>query len=654
MDNITDEEQEAPQSSDIDRELLELNEVIDLIKSNSIEHISELLQPINSNNTNNTGCNMESQREDDEHRFGISKFLSIALTRYSDREKLITCIREVAATLGYAIVIKKSKKDSYVRIGCDRGGEYRSSKIPIKKRDTTSKRTTGTRLIQCPFEIWGRWKPGGIWVIEIKNLTHNHDGSNDMSSHPSHRRFSRDEFIRIREMTMSGIAPRQILTSLRQSNANIQSISRSIYNARAKIRKDSLQGCTVIQALYQELGQGEFIYDVKHDHEGHLTHLLIAHPSSVALRKNYPFVFLMDCTYKINKYRMPLLNIVGVTSFNTTFFSAVIFLQKEEITAYVWALQSFNKILGLEAQPLAIVTDRELALMNAIKEVFPNTSHLLCVWHIEKNLLAKCKKKFKTKEEWDEFITSWTSVIKSSDIASFDSAWGVFVEQYKDQKDQIVGHVSVYALGELLKQYELAKSTILPPCRGNFTTSMGLPCVHNIRERVQPLQLTDVHPQWRLDIRSLTMIDNENEDIEGMLKKVYENYKKLPLSQKKDICEQVAKIAEVSIPSTLEPITRPYKGRPPSSFKRGNESSTTCDPSLFEIVEKAHKMRKRIYDGGGGLVVVVMVAIKMMVTVNIDVVDWWLLNGGGFGEKLTGNYDGDDEWCRGGRRKKGQ
>lgn len=45
------------------------------------------------------------------------------------------------------------KKDRYVRIGCDGGGEYRINKLPVKKRDTTVRRTTRTRLIQCPFEI---------------------------------------------------------------------------------------------------------------------------------------------------------------------------------------------------------------------------------------------------------------------------------------------------------------------------------------------------------------------------------------------------------------------------------------------------------------------------------------------------------------------
>lgn len=508
----------------------------------------------------------------------------------------------------------------------------------------------------------------------------------DMSGHPSYRRFSREEFVRIREMTMAGIAPRQILTSLRQNNTKLQATSRSIYNVRAKIRKDSLQGCSMIQALFEELGQGEFLYDVKHDQQGHLTHLFIAHPSSITLTKNYSSVFQMDCTYKTNKYKMPLLNIVGVTSFNTTFFSAVVFLQKEELADYVWALECFVKILGLEHQPLAIVTDRELALMNAIKLIFPDCSHLLCAWHIEKNIMAKCKKKFKTKEEWGEFIIEWTSVMKSPDEASFFSSWGLFVEKYRDQThvityientwlpfkekfvyawtnkvvnfgnhvtsrvegahsklkrylqvstgdlrgvkdkiclvidnefqeikaqlasekirvphkfqislfEQIVSHVSVYALGELLKQYELARSDALPACKGNFTSSMGLPCAHNIRQRMQPIQLAEIHPQWRLDIRSFLSNSDEKDHIENLLKKVYDKYQKLPLTQKNVIHDQISRIVNLSVPLTHETQTYPHKGRPLGSLKRRNESSTTRNPSLFEIIDKNQNTRRKL------------------------------------------------------------
>lgn len=46
-------------------------------------------------------------------------------------------------------------------------------------------------------------------------------------------------------------------------------------------------------------------------------------------------VLIMDCTYKSNKYRLPLLNVVGTTCLNSTFYAAFGFLlqdRKEDFT----------------------------------------------------------------------------------------------------------------------------------------------------------------------------------------------------------------------------------------------------------------------------------------------------------------------------------
>ncbi|XP_077252535.1 protein FAR1-RELATED SEQUENCE 5-like [Tasmannia lanceolata] len=167
-------------------------------------------------------------------------------------------------------------------------------------------------------------------------------------------------------MTTAGIQPHQMLTSLRRSNPQLLAISRDVYNCTAKIRKDILAGRTPIQALLDELADGGFYYSVEYD-EGRLTHLFFAHPKSIALSRSYSNVFVMDCTYKTNKYKMPLLDVVGVTSFNSSFYSCFAFLQKDETENYVWALKMFHDMLDNVSKPTVIVTDRELALMRAIQ-----------------------------------------------------------------------------------------------------------------------------------------------------------------------------------------------------------------------------------------------------------------------------------------------
>ena len=210
-----------------------------------------------------------------------------------------------------------------------------------------------------------------MWKVEIISLSHNHEPSIDMSGHPYCRRFTQGEALQVKQMSRAGIKPRQILSSLRQTNPELLAVSRNVYSKTAQFRRESLDGRSVIQALLDELGGAGFSHNVKYDHNGHLTHLFFAHPTSIQLTKNYSNVFVMDCTYKTNKYKMPLLEIVGVSSFNTSFFSCFVFMQKEEQEDYEWALQMFRNLLGYGNHPLVIITDRELALMKAIEVVFP-------------------------------------------------------------------------------------------------------------------------------------------------------------------------------------------------------------------------------------------------------------------------------------------
>ena len=50
--------------------------------------------------------------------------------------------------------------------------------------------------------------------------------------------------------------------------------------SKEEIDKSYLVG-HMIQAFFEELGKGRFIYDVKYNSDDHLTHLFFAHPTSI-------------------------------------------------------------------------------------------------------------------------------------------------------------------------------------------------------------------------------------------------------------------------------------------------------------------------------------------------------------------------------------
>ncbi|XP_012081703.1 uncharacterized protein LOC105641714 isoform X2 [Jatropha curcas] len=152
---------------------------------------------------------------------------------FQDREGLIKYVRDFGANQGYVVTIKKSRKDRRVILGCDRGGVYRNRR---KIEESQRKRKACSRLINCPFEAIGK-KEDDVWVLAVKNGEHNHEPLKDMSEHPYSRRFSEEEVRQIKMMTEAGIKPRQVLKALKQSNPELQSTPRHLYNLKAKIRQ---------------------------------------------------------------------------------------------------------------------------------------------------------------------------------------------------------------------------------------------------------------------------------------------------------------------------------------------------------------------------------------------------------------------------------
>jgi len=95
--------------------------------------------------------------------------------------------------------------------------------------------------------------------------------------------------------------------------------------------------------------------------------------------------------------------------------------------------------------PTVIFSDRDLALMNAIEVVFPEACNLLCRFHINKNVKAKCKMLVPPREAWDVIVKAWATIVDCTDceaipkcVEKFESAslaWPIFLEYVQKDLD---------------------------------------------------------------------------------------------------------------------------------------------------------------------------------------------------------------------------
>ncbi|TYZ66255.1 hypothetical protein PybrP1_013169, partial [[Pythium] brassicae (nom. inval.)] len=107
----------------------------------------------------------------------------------------------------------------------------------------------------------------------------------------------------------------------------------------------------------------------------------------------------INATYQTNRSKMPPVHLVGMANTSTSFSMALCFVLREKQEDYEWALRIIRELLSdavqqAAVQQAAVLTDRELALLNAVEKAFSTTKQIICAWRINKNFASRRKKYF--------------------------------------------------------------------------------------------------------------------------------------------------------------------------------------------------------------------------------------------------------------------
>jgi hypothetical protein len=112
--------------------------------------------------------------------------------------------------------------------------------------------------------------------------------------------------------------------------------------------------------------------------------------------------------------------------------------------------------------PTVIVTDRELALMNALSrsDVFSTATHLLCVWHIFQKVAQNCKIRLHI-DEWTILEQRLSLLFKSNTEQIFASNWGELERLSAD--DSICTEGGVHEREPTIRVDANGNNKIIPP-----------------------------------------------------------------------------------------------------------------------------------------------------------------------------------------------
>ncbi|EXA31282.1 hypothetical protein FOVG_17406 [Fusarium oxysporum f. sp. pisi HDV247] len=130
---------------------------------------------------------------------------------YSSREQVREAINDWARPRGYAFSISKSRTYANGKrecvFSCDRGAGRTPS--------LSGSRETSTRRTGCLFSVLAKEdRITGNWLLKHRQgtqfHTHNHEPSLDPTAHPSHRQLSREDQLKVQNLSNAGIVPKKI------------------------------------------------------------------------------------------------------------------------------------------------------------------------------------------------------------------------------------------------------------------------------------------------------------------------------------------------------------------------------------------------------------------------------------------------------------
>ncbi|XP_074271413.1 protein FAR1-RELATED SEQUENCE 5-like [Silene latifolia] len=220
------------------------------------------------------------------------------------------------------------------------------------------------------------------WLLYMGRVrVHNHALVKYSDGYRYYAKLNDEELAYIDAQVRAHVLPAMIIAGLHKRNLEkSRPARRQIYNRAQKVRSEEREGRNPTQQMLALAVQHNYVHFwVTDQSTNQVTHMFMAHPEAVKMFRSYYYVVIMDSTYKTNNYGLSLIEMVEVTPVGKSFVVLYAFVKYEFEEGYAWVLRHLKALLNDDVQPNVIVTDFEIGSAKAIPNVFPNSSHLLCL-----------------------------------------------------------------------------------------------------------------------------------------------------------------------------------------------------------------------------------------------------------------------------------
>lgn len=217
--------------------------------------------------------------------------------------------RFVGRAKNMVLVIHRSWKNNRTGFGtfrlvCELYGERRKRADTDMDFPPASTRVLTSRRCGCEFELEGHQHDDDNWTMRVICGSHNHDLPETLLGHAYAGRITPTQQKMVYRDATIGTRPRNVLRGLKIDDSECVTDIRQVYNAMSNMKRDETEGRRDLpQALHSLDQKGYYVVSRKSPQlEGNeVSDIILAHPDSRHLLRLFPYVIVMDTTYKTNQ-----------------------------------------------------------------------------------------------------------------------------------------------------------------------------------------------------------------------------------------------------------------------------------------------------------------------------------------------------------------
>ncbi|PRQ30067.1 putative transcription factor FAR family [Rosa chinensis] len=420
------------------------------------------------NDKENTGKNVNGSVSNSKNRVDARDEINLNAPKdlelhdgleFESKEEAFSFYKEYAKSMGFAAVIKASRRSRAsgkfidAKFGCSRygtkpetskaqtaepGSYSRESSICLKRK-RGGRASRSLEKTDCKACMHVKRRQDGRWTVCTLIKEHNHE------IFPDEAYFFRGH----RKLDLSSGNVDGIHAIRRRTKNMFANMSRHSggYKKSSNQKGGGKNQSPSLQHLSLEEGDAQVMLDhflcmqdenpnffcaIDLNEEQRLRNVFWVDAKGRLDYGNFSDVVFLDTTYIKNEYKLPFAPFIGVNHHLQFILLGCALLADESKSNYVWLMRAWLKAMGGRA-PRVILTDQDKFLKEAIAEVFPDSRHCFCLWHI----LGKIHEKLGyVIRQHDQFMEKFNKCIfKSWTNEQVEIRWFKMVDRFNLRND---------------------------------------------------------------------------------------------------------------------------------------------------------------------------------------------------------------------------